>query len=132
MEKLEQAGKPTSDPEVERPYFEPGLYLGTSSFTATGWKGSFYPKGLQSADYLAFYAEHFNTVEVDSTFYGCPSASTVNNWAARTPKGFIFSVKVPQLCGDENYVATRLERLRCMCCGTLSQWICSSRVWTAR
>src|SRR5882762_7140304 len=101
MEKLEQAGKPTSDPEVERPYFEPGLYLGTSSFTATGWKGSFYPKGLQSADYLAFYAEHFNTVEVDSTFYGCPSASTVNNWAARTPEDFIFAVKIPQVVTHE-------------------------------
>jgi len=45
---------------------------------------------------LAFYAEHFPTVEVDSTFYACPSARTVTNWEARTPEGFIFSVKVPQ------------------------------------
>lgn len=101
MEKLEEAGKPASNLKVERAYFEPGIYLGTSSFTATGWKGSFYPKEMQSADYLAFYAEHFNTVEVDSTFYGCPSAHTVNNWAARTPEDFIFSVKVPQVITHE-------------------------------
>jgi uncharacterized protein YecE (DUF72 family) len=67
---------------------------------------------MQSRDFLSYYATQFATVEVDSTFYGCPSASTVNNWAARTPEDFIFSVKIPQLCGDENYVATRLERLR--------------------
>jgi len=64
---------------------------------AAGWEGSFYPKGMRSANYLAFYAEHFTTVEVDSTFYGCPSARTVNNWAAQTPEGFLFSVKVPQV-----------------------------------
>jgi hypothetical protein len=58
-------------------------------FTASSWEGAFYPKGMRSADYLTFYSEHFHTVEVDSTFYGCPSARTVNNWDARTPQGFI-------------------------------------------
>ena len=48
----------------------PAILLGTSSFTATGWEGSFYPKGMRPADYLAFYAEHFHTVEVDANFYG--------------------------------------------------------------
>jgi uncharacterized protein YecE (DUF72 family) len=74
----------------------PLILLGTSSFTATGWQGSFYPKRMRPADYLAFYAEHFHTVEVDSTFYACPTARTVENWKARTPDGFVFSVKVPQ------------------------------------
>jgi uncharacterized protein YecE (DUF72 family) len=79
----------------------PPILLGTSSFTASGWEGSFYPKGLRSADYLAFYADHFHTVEVDSTFYACPSGRTVSNWAARTPDAFIFSVKVPQTITHE-------------------------------
>jgi uncharacterized protein YecE (DUF72 family) len=51
---------------------------------------------MKPSDYLCFYAERFHTVEVDSTFYACPTARTVENWAARTPEGFIFSVKVPQ------------------------------------
>jgi uncharacterized protein YecE (DUF72 family) len=81
----------------------------TASFTAQGWEGSFYPKGMRSPDYLAFYAEHFHTVEVDSTFYACPSARTVGNWNARTPEGFIFSVKVPQTITPRKGVV----RLRC-------------------
>jgi uncharacterized protein YecE (DUF72 family) len=74
----------------------PPILLGTSSFTASGWNGSFYPRGMKPSGYLAFYAERFRTVGVDSTFYACPTASTVQNWNARTPDGFIFSVKVPQ------------------------------------
>lgn len=77
------------------------ILLGTSSFTATGWEGSFYPKGLRSADYLPFYAQHFHTVEIDATYYACPSVQTVRNWASRTPDGFIFSVKVPQVITHE-------------------------------
>jgi uncharacterized protein YecE (DUF72 family) len=83
--------------KVERPYSLPGILLGTSAFTAAGWEGSFYPRGMQSRDFLSYYATQFATVEVDSTFYGCPSARTVINWAARTPEDFIFSVKVPQV-----------------------------------
>jgi hypothetical protein len=65
--------------------------------TASGWNGSFYPRGMKPSDYLRFYAERFHTVEVDSTFYACPTARTVENWNARTPQGFVFSVKVPQM-----------------------------------
>jgi uncharacterized protein YecE (DUF72 family) len=106
MEKLEEAATLPNTLAGDRPYSLPEILLGTSAFTAAGWEGSFYPPGMQSRDILSYYATQFATVEVDSTFYGCPSARTVNNWAARTPKDFIFSVKVPQLCGDENYVAT--------------------------
>jgi uncharacterized protein YecE (DUF72 family) len=77
MEKLE-----ASSPVVERPYSLSRILLGTSSFTASGWQGSFYPRGMQSRDFLSYYATQFATVEVDSTFYGCPSANSVTNWAA--------------------------------------------------
>ena len=59
------------------------ILLGTSSFTATGWEGSFYPRGPESSDYLSFYADHFDSVEVDSTFYACPSAKTVSGWFSK-------------------------------------------------
>src|SRR6267378_4925783 len=101
MGKLEEAGTLANSLNVERPYSEPGLFLGTSAFTAAGWPGSFYPVGMKPAGYLTYYASQFKTVEVDSTFYGCPSASTVNNWAARTPEDFIFSVKIPQVITHE-------------------------------
>jgi uncharacterized protein YecE (DUF72 family) len=72
------------------------IRLGTSSFTADGWNGSFYPKGMKSADSLAYYSRRFDTVEVDSTFYRCPTIEAVRNWALKTPPGFIFSLKIPQ------------------------------------
>jgi uncharacterized protein YecE (DUF72 family) len=101
MDKVEELVNRASGAKAELAFSVPGIYLGTSSFTAAGWEGTFYPKGMRSADYLGFYAEHFPTVEVDSTFYGCPSARTVGNWAARTPEGFVFSVKVPQAITHE-------------------------------
>ena len=81
------------------------IRLGTSSFTATGWRGSFYPKGLRPGEYLSYYAQHFDTVEIDSTFCATPSVSVVRSWNAKIPEGFLFAAKVPQLCDDENYVA---------------------------
>jgi uncharacterized protein YecE (DUF72 family) len=72
------------------------IRLGTSAFSADGWKGFFYPKGMKSADYLNFYSTRFDTVEVDSTFYRCPTIDAVHNWAFNTPPGFIFSLKIPR------------------------------------
>ena len=73
------------------------IRLGTSSFTADGWSGVFYPKGMRSADYLGYYSSRFDTVEVDSTFYRCPTIEAINNWKLKTPPGFIFSLKIPQM-----------------------------------
>jgi uncharacterized protein YecE (DUF72 family) len=72
------------------------IHLGTSAFTAAGWEGTFYPAGMKPAEYLSYYATKFDTVEVDSTFYRCPSPSTVRGWYAKTPEHFIFALKVPQ------------------------------------
>jgi uncharacterized protein DUF72 len=83
-------------PNIERPFSLSGILLGTSSFTAAGWEGSFYPQGMRSRDFLSYYATQFQTVEIDSTFYGTPAASTVTNWNEKTPRDFIFAVKVPQ------------------------------------
>lgn len=77
------------------------IRLGTSSFTAPSWKGNFYPAKAKPSEYLAYYAEQFDTVEVDSTFYACPGVRTVEGWAAKTPDNFIFSVKVPQTITHE-------------------------------
>lgn len=97
MDKLESAGPLVNSLNVQRPYEEPGLLLGTSSFTASGWEGSFYPSSMKSPDFLSYYATQFRTVEIDSTFYGTPSAATVTRWYQNTPPDFIFAAKVPQI-----------------------------------
>jgi uncharacterized protein YecE (DUF72 family) len=96
MNKPEQAVSLVSKPKGERLFYESGLLLGTSAFTANGWPGTFYPAGMKPADYLTFYATKFKTVEIDSTYYGPPSSSTVTGWRDKTPPDFIFSAKVPQ------------------------------------
>lgn len=101
MGKLEQAGQLANLLKVERPYSEPGLFLGTSAFTAAGWPGSFYPPGMKSTDYLKYYATQFQTVEIDSTYYRTPSASTVSGWYERTPADFVFAAKVPKIITHE-------------------------------
>lgn len=97
MSKPEQPAPPANPLIVERPYVAPGLLLGTSSFTADGWQVSFYPPGTKPRNFLSYYATQFNTVEIDSTYYGTPSAQTVTNWFERTPLDFVFAAKVPQV-----------------------------------
>jgi uncharacterized protein YecE (DUF72 family) len=75
---------------------EPGLYLGTSGWSYADWEGSLYPAGLPAAARLAEYANHYATVEIDSTFYGTPRRSTVERWREIVPEGFLFAAKFPQ------------------------------------
>src|SRR5437016_8150913 len=101
MEKLDKAGKLANSLNVERPFSIPGILLGTCAFTAAGWEGSFYPRGMQPRDFLSYYATQFGTVEVDSTFYRTPTVSTVNGWYEKTPPDFVFAAKVPQTVTHE-------------------------------
>ncbi|MGH9747103.1 MAG: DUF72 domain-containing protein [Candidatus Acidiferrales bacterium] len=88
------------------------LRIGTSAFTANGWVGSFYPKGMQPRDFLTYYAANFSTVEIDSTFYHTPSRSTVIGWAEKTPKGFLIAAKVPQVITHEKCLVDCEDDLR--------------------
>ncbi len=56
----------------------------------------FYPRGTRSNEMLAHYAQIFETIEVDSTFYAIPASSAVENWYKKTPENFTFSLKMPQ------------------------------------
>jgi len=68
--------------------------VGTCSWTDPTMVRAWYPSGIKSAaDRLRYYALHFDTVEVDSTFYGLPNRYTARLWAERTPPGFVFHVK---------------------------------------
>ncbi|TAJ15174.1 MAG: DUF72 domain-containing protein [Planctomycetota bacterium] len=69
---------------------------GTSSWTAKGWSGTFYPPGTKPADQLAFYATQFDTVEADTTYYRAPTTALAQGWARKTPAGFALAAKFPR------------------------------------
>ena len=99
---LFEEAEPAVQLEIKRPYNHARFLLGTSAFTVSGWAGSFYPVGMKSDDYLAYYASKFKTVEIDSTYYGTPAASTVESWYRKTPSDFIFAAKVPPVVTHTN------------------------------
>lgn len=69
------------------------VLVGTSGFSYDDWKGHFYPEGIKKGDMLAYYAERFAAVEVNSTFYVIPGAASFESMARRTPEGFDFTIK---------------------------------------
>jgi uncharacterized protein YecE (DUF72 family) len=75
--------------------------VGTCGWSYKEWSGVFYPRGLRPGEYLAYLAERYPVVEVDSTFYHSPARKTVEGWRDRTPPGFGFSLKVPQVITHE-------------------------------
>ena len=86
-----------------------GPYIGSM-----GWSYKFWPlyDGLKPSEYLKRYSEHFNSVEVNSSFYRIPSRSVVENWANQVPEGFRFTAKFPQSIShapDLDYEEGKLE-----------------------
>jgi uncharacterized protein YecE (DUF72 family) len=72
------------------------LWIGTSGFQYSEWKGNFYPEDLPTAKMLPFYAERFATTEVNYTFHRIPAQKTIESWKTQTPEEFRFALKAPQ------------------------------------
>lgn len=77
------------------------LYLGTSGFAYGGWRGRFYPQDLPHGERLAFYARHFNAVEINASFYRIPQPAAVRRWVQQVPEGFAFAFKAPRVLTHE-------------------------------
>jgi len=73
------------------------FYIGCSGFHYKEWKEFFYPEKLPQSKWFKFYCEHFNTLEINSTFYKFPTEKSLAKWYDTSPEDFRFSVKVPRL-----------------------------------
>jgi uncharacterized protein YecE (DUF72 family) len=71
--------------------------IGCSGFYNKHWKNVFYPGKLPQSKWFEFYSGHFNTLELNTTFYRFPVAETFQKWYAKSPDNFLFSVKAPRL-----------------------------------
>jgi uncharacterized protein YecE (DUF72 family) len=73
------------------------IRIGTASWTDPGFIENWYPKKLPASQRLRWYAEHFDFVEVNATFYALPVAKTVERWCDETPDNFLFDIKLPKI-----------------------------------
>jgi uncharacterized protein YecE (DUF72 family) len=93
------------------------VYVGTSGWQYAHWRRTFYPEGLPQADWLDFYAQRFQTVEINSSFYRLPERATFERWRDGTPGDFIhcpkasrFLTHMKKLREPEQHVRLFLER----------------------
>jgi len=92
--------------------------VGCSGWSYKDWRGIVYPQDAPPSSWFARYAELFDTVEINNTFYRLPPASTIDQWAAQAPDGFCYAVKVGQfgshrkkLKDAEGWLPRHLERV---------------------
>ncbi len=89
--------------------------VGTSGWVYPHWRGVFYPPDMPQKQWFSYYARHFDTVEINNTFYRLPSESAVAGWRAQAPPNFLYAVKA-------NRYLTHVRRLR-DCAGPLQRFI---------
>jgi uncharacterized protein YecE (DUF72 family) len=86
------------------------VHVGTSGWSYPSWKPGFYPAGTDSKAFLAYYAQRFSTVELNTTGYRLPAEEQFRRWAEQTPQGFTFA---PKLAGNRpRIVAEFASRVR--------------------
>ena len=73
------------------------FHVGTSGWSYLHWRARFYPINLNNYKWLEYYAKHFNTTEVNMTFYRWPKENMLKNWYKRTPSHFSFTLKAPKI-----------------------------------
>jgi uncharacterized protein YecE (DUF72 family) len=81
------------------------IRIGTSGWHYGHWSGPFYPVDLPKNKWLEFYSQHFDTVEINNTFYHQPKPQTFKNWHKQAPKDFLFTVKA-------NRFITHIKKLK--------------------
>ena len=108
------------------------IRIGTSGWVYDDWRKRFYPAGLAQRNWLAYYTQHFDTVELNATTYRLPKEEHVARWCASVPSGFLFTVKLSRLITHRKTLAPRVDefilnymnRVRCFRPERLAQILC--------
>jgi uncharacterized protein YecE (DUF72 family) len=79
-------------------------HIGCSGWSYSAWLGPFYPSKLENSDWLRYYSQIFDYVEIDSSFYRMPSKFMVKNWAKKTPDNFRFTAKFPKVITHDKHL----------------------------
>jgi uncharacterized protein YecE (DUF72 family) len=79
-------------------------YIGCSGWSYSAWIGPFYSLKLENADWLRYYSQVFDYVEIDSSFYRMPNKFMVRNWVKKTPDNFRFTAKFPKIITHDKHL----------------------------
>jgi uncharacterized protein YecE (DUF72 family) len=79
---------------VKRHMHATEAHIGTAGFSFPHWQGPFYPRTLKPAQWLAYYAQFFNSIEVNTTFYAPPRSGLLDHWLGQVPSDFSFTLKM--------------------------------------
>src|SRR5262245_1516675 len=131
---------------MRRRYVQPRV--GCSGWNYKSWQGRFYPRGLAPDRWLSYYAERFDTVEVNNTFYRLPERHTFDVWRARVPRNFLIAVKASRFLTHMKRLKEPEEPLRrlfpelrrsiassalcCTSCLAVSRWTCTAWIRSSR
>jgi uncharacterized protein YecE (DUF72 family) len=85
--------------------------IGCSGWSYSAWKGPFYPPNLESSEWLRFYSQIFDYVEIDSSFYRIPNQFMVKNWVKNTPDNFRFTAKFPKVITHDKHLVDVYEEV---------------------
>jgi uncharacterized protein YecE (DUF72 family) len=80
------------------------IRIGTSGYQYKHWRGVFYPDSIPQKRWFEYYAEHFDTVEINNTFYHLPRAETFDDWRQRAPKNFCYVLKFSRYATHLKYL----------------------------
>ncbi len=100
--------------------------IGTSGYIYRHWRGAFYPEDMPTRRWFAFYAHHFDTVEINNSFYRLPSPENFREWRRQAPPDFLYAVKASRFLTHMKKLKDPAEPLE----GT--SWAglpCSARRW---
>ncbi|MCP3658783.1 MAG: DUF72 domain-containing protein [Bacteroidetes bacterium] len=89
---------------------KPNIYIGTSVWADPSFKDILYPKGTKPTDYLSIFSNHFDCIELNSTFYGIPKIERIIKWKDSVNKKFKFCPKVPQTVSHRKNIHEQFQR----------------------
>lgn len=85
------------------------IRVGTSGWVYGGWRGRFYPEGLAQRRWLEYYAERFDTVELNATTYRLPKPEQARAWCEKVPPGFLYTIKLSRLITHRRTLPPRVD-----------------------
>jgi uncharacterized protein YecE (DUF72 family) len=91
------------------------LYIGCTGWSMKEWVGNAYPEKTKPKEYLKYYGEQFNTIELNTTHYRIPDKATITKWYNETPSDFRFCPKLPQSISHSRNLGLGGERILSFC-----------------